>query len=406
VAAAAAFGGTQVAMIAVAVAALALLRASGADALTGSAAGLPPAASRPIFNITASSLYDAGRQHGQHAASRIRDWLQSEELVDLVAYAQGRGQGAFEELKRTNAALYPQYVDELRGIAAGSGVDLDRVWVLNLITELEALGRTSRSGHCSDIFAVSSGNFAHGHNEDWPGPVMSLAYFVKYTAAAGAGFNSCAGFVYPGTMLGWGPTWNSHGVYVTENSLFPVRSRAGGAAWAFAQREAICGSAGGLGHEGVSEEITRHTWSSGASVNIVDIRRRRLVNIEVNEDRSSVHVISDGAAGAANYSHFNMYKHLDGADTPQASSIDRQARVDALPAVRSYQDVLERLSDHENPEHPIFRNDTLMTTAFDSASGRMSVWCCGRSAATHPPSHTWDMLHFFDPVAAHAEILI
>jgi len=396
----------RAAMITATFVALVLLQAFGADVPPGPAAGVLPA-SRPIFNITASSLYEAGRQHGRQAASRILSWLQSQELVDLVAYARGPGRGVFEELKGTNAALYPQYVDELRGVSAGSGVDVDLIWVLNLITELEALHGAGQSGHCTDIFAAGPGNFTHGHNEDWPGPVMGLAYFVKYTAAAGADFNSCAGFVYPGTILGWGPTWNAHGIYVTENSLFPVRNRAGGAAWAFAQREAICGSAGSMGHEGVLREITRHAWSSGASVNIVDIRRRHLINLEVNEDQYSIYQVSNGTA-RSNYSHVNMYKHLrpGWTDKPDTSSIDRQARIDALPPVRSHQDVIERLSDTGNPEDPIFRNDTLMTLVFDSASGHMSEWCCGRSAANYPPSHVWDVLHFFDPAEGSAEILI
>jgi len=345
------------------------------------------------------------------AASRIRDWIRSDELVRLRAWSQGPGRADFEELKRVNTAAYPQFVEELRGIAAGAGLDVDTVWTLNLITELEALaGFKPGFGHCSDVFAADgAGGFSFGHNEDWGGPVMAYAYFVKYTAAAYADFESCAGFVYPGTILGWAPTWNAHGMFLTENSLYPVSNRPHGVSSVFAQRAAICGPAAGLGHSEVVGELTRHGWSSGASVNIVDTSTGYMINVEVAEDQHSVYLISNGSS-AANYSHFNAFKHLGHGklDPPHPSSMHRQARMDELPAIRTRRDVVERLSDDTDPEYPILRNDTLTTVVFDSRTARLDVWCGGQAAARSPPSHTWDMRRFFGAAsaAAGAEVLV
>ena len=56
-----------------------------------------------------------------------------------------------------------------------------------------------------------------------------------------------------------------------------------------------------------------------------------MANLEVHLDRADLHEVG------ANYSHFNMFKHLEAglADQPSPSTLQRQARADALPAPRS-----------------------------------------------------------------------
>merc|ERR1712151_1034360 len=147
------------------------------------------------------------------AAERIKGWLQSAEMANMTAFTQGAGQAAFKELIQTSSSYYPQYAEEIRGIADGAGLPLHSIWALNLISELEALMGVPRKGHCSDMYAVSNGSFCHGHNEDWEGDIKLFVYFVKYRAAQDADFESCAGLVYPGSIVGWAPTWNSHGIY-------------------------------------------------------------------------------------------------------------------------------------------------------------------------------------------------
>jgi hypothetical protein len=91
-----------------------------------------------------------------------------------------------------------------------------------------------RAGHCTDIYAVNEGGaaagFAHGHNEDWPGPVKDYWYFLSIQSntsgvdgnGGGGGVggadvvSSCAGLVYPGSLVGWAPSWNDEGMYMTR----------------------------------------------------------------------------------------------------------------------------------------------------------------------------------------------
>ena len=154
-------------------------------------------------------------------------------------------------------------------------MELDTIWAGVLMIELESLMEAGGADHCSDISAISSGGYegglAHGHNEDWSAEVRALGildaflfglilkpqqihaifisinnnsnihlfffqfhfilyrsaevrelyYYVKYTAAPGADFASCAGLAYPGALIGWAPTWNARGIFMTVNTLFP-----------------------------------------------------------------------------------------------------------------------------------------------------------------------------------------
>ena len=224
----------------------------------------PPAPPR-LIRISASSLYDAGRQNGELAQHRIQTWFASKEMTDLFTFALGPGNTtatnsatnsatgyatgpeAFATFKRINAAEFPSYADEIRGIAHGANVSEDKVWCANLIPELESLmppTPATQVGHCTDIFShnsntnsntnssstnssitnssdsraaaptASAPTVVHGHNEDWSESVKPLWYFVAYTAQPGADFESCAGLVYPGTLIGYAPAFGANQVYV------------------------------------------------------------------------------------------------------------------------------------------------------------------------------------------------
>ena len=389
----------------------------------------------PMYRIHATSLYDAGLQQGKLAGERIRGWLASPEMIGLFNYTASDGSAAFAQLKIDNGQAFPELVKELAGVADGANVPIDQIWTATMINELESLrspgASASHAGHCSDLYAVPSGGFdtgfAHGHNEDWPGPIAKFWYFASYHALPGADFASCAGVVYPGGLVGWASSWNAKGIYLTQNSLFPKRNLPGGLASAFVQRAALCGAGGATTPAASLNELQLRLsaqqhgvgWSSAASINIVSMHERRMANLEVHLDKHAGHeVVVASTRGAtyseappseappseappseagANYSHFNMFKELEVgvADDPGVSTVHRQARVDALSPVRNAADIAARLSDDADPLYPIFRNMTLHTLILDGPTGELTVWCCGRRAATDKPSYRWNLLSFF-----------
>ena len=125
-----------------------------------------------------------------------------------------------------------------------------------------------------------------------------------------------------------------------------------------------------------------------------------MANVEVHQGRQSTHEVSAGA----NYSHFNMFKHLERgkADAPEISTEHRQARVDSLPPPTRIEDIERTLSDTHDQAYPLFRNMTLASLLLDLdvggvRVGHLNVWCCGSPPnGETAPAFSWDLATFFD----------
>lgn len=351
----------------------------------------------PLFKITATSPYDAGHQHGVLAKDRIHAWFNTTEMRDLFKFASQEGADVFAKLKHTNTIEFPSYLEEMSGIAEGAGVPLDNVIAVNMINDLETFMHNAKeqSKHCSDVFVVSpqgySAGFAHGHNDDWSDVAKGFWYFLSVKASPEASnVDDCAGVVYPGTLPGWAPTWNSHGMYSTQNTLTPRKSRPDGLACALVQRRAICPA---RNWTQLLSGLTVTGWSSGASMNLVDLSDKKMANVELWEDRHNVLEITPAMG---NYSHFNEYKHLKTASGARIDDVSdflpgRQERVDALPAAHSEEDIITTLGDF----HVFSKTATLVTLVVNGTTGSLKVWCCGISAATAKPVYTWNLNTFF-----------
>jgi hypothetical protein len=361
----------------------------------------------PLYNITAGSLFDAGKQQGTLAGARIRGWFAGQEMTRVIGFAQGDPEGkvAYSQLRNDSATMFPQYADELRGIAEGSGVPLDQIWagilmieLLNLMGSRGLANATELADHCSDISAVAAvgfiGGFAHGHNEDWDPEAGEHYYYVKLTpAGAGADFASCAGLAYPGALIGWAPTWNAKGVFFSVNTLVPRKIKRSGVSTSFIQREAICGVGKGATLAEVVKGLENRDWADGASINLLDTKGA-LGNLETYEE---THSFLGVTALMGNSSHFNAYKRItprpDG--QPRHSSVVRQARADALPPPRSAADVVAILSNTaDGREFSILRDITIATLLLDGGSGRLEAWG-GTAPASTPPIHSWNLSTFW-----------
>merc|ERR550514_657670 len=260
-------------------------------------------------------------------------------------------------------------------------------------------------GHCSDVSAVAAGGwgegFAHGHSEDWSEAVGELYYYVKYTAVpdpetgAAPDFGSCAGLAYPGALIGWAPTWNPHGMFLSVNTLVPRTIRVGGGAvsTSFIQRHAMCGIGQGRDLEQVVAALGAGRWSDGASLNVVDSAGRAMANVETHQDRHDTRRVT---AAMGNASHFNSYKRLDVAQVFSNSSAVRQKRIDSLPAPRSWEDVALILSNHTAVDgaNSLLRPTTIATLLLDGATSRFEAWA-GTASATTPPVHQWNLSAFW-----------
>ena len=140
------------------------------------------------------SHFDIGWTIGAtFAASTAYRVSQSGTVKTLKAWIQTpEGAAAYAAMLETANATFPHYVQEMEGIAYGSGVDFESIFILNCRNELEVLSgvystknslrhvRQSPSiEHCSDYLLHSTnGHIVVAHNEDGGKTARNTAFFV------------------------------------------------------------------------------------------------------------------------------------------------------------------------------------------------------------------------------------
>ena len=113
---------------------------------------------------------------------------------------------------------FPQYIEELKGLANGASIPLRDV--LLLCSEETILnGATNR---CTTFAYQGAQSVILGHNEDWEAGYEDKLYVVKATPSEGSAFISLA---YIGCLGGSSVALNEHGVAFSGNSILAGAQR-------------------------------------------------------------------------------------------------------------------------------------------------------------------------------------
>ena len=106
------------------------------------AATAPNSVLQRRFSCTASSYYDCGKQIGEQAKELIQQNVQAKESQDTLAKiakwaSTSDGKVRLAEYVAAHTKAFPDYLEEIRGLADGSGVAYDTLLRLNLESELD-----------------------------------------------------------------------------------------------------------------------------------------------------------------------------------------------------------------------------------------------------------------------------
>ena len=130
----------------------------------------------PLIELTGGPR-ERGRQHGQAVADRIKR--------GIAMYSESLGKNGvdWKELERRAQAMVPvvekfdpAYVEEMRGLAEGSGQPFAGVMLMNARTEMVAAARQQHARQhfpdaCTAALALpeasADGCLLHGQNWDW-----------------------------------------------------------------------------------------------------------------------------------------------------------------------------------------------------------------------------------------------
>jgi isopenicillin-N N-acyltransferase-like protein len=195
----------------------------------------------PFVHVQAKGTHrELGRAVGEAAREQVAASVEFF-LAGFPAMTGGRLTFAEAELQAPAYAeaarrWLPHYVEELEGLAEGSGVPFSRLLVLNCGEEFTSdeplcgppatvagAARSPRSGdHCTAVAVVKDGRHVVGHNMDWY--VIDAASNVLFdlTEPDGTRVMGLAGAPYL-LMLGM----NNHGVASVSNSVHSNDNRVG-----------------------------------------------------------------------------------------------------------------------------------------------------------------------------------
>ncbi|KAK4803132.1 hypothetical protein SAY86_001335 [Trapa natans] len=289
--------------------------------------------------------------------NQLLPWARTPESCPLI-----------EALGRSNRHKFPEYWDELVGMADGSGAPFLEIMLINFRKEiLPFLPSPELVIECSDVLVVDESMAIAAHNEDNIVTLLGRTYLVRATLPNQITFIA---YTYAGELPSCAFGLNSSGLAFTLNAVPPSKDEIvfGGIGRNFVSRNLLEAAS----MSDAMDRIRSSEVSVGHSYNLVDARLRKILNVETaSRGRLSVHEV-----GADPFFHANMYLHLPATQVHDENSISRQNRAAMLPK-RSKEDFLSVLGDMEDPKYPIFmtgpRLYTLCTVLMDLDRQTLSI---------------------------------
>ena len=330
----------------------------------------------PLLRYHGTSHREYGELHGRQFAKMVHDRLRGSDSLQncLLPFVRNTtsGKALYKAFWDTHVREYPNYMDELRGIAAGSEMPVDEVFTSNLRQEISyfatsfctARGHSYKpEDHCSDyIIHNAAGTVAYfGHNEDsGKVPDKDRTFFANVSGLGGPGAESSfAGLTYAGDLCtgGWG--WNAQGVIMTLNKVSPAASEvvAGGLGRVFVARAAL--DAPSL--DAAIAVAVRPGQAGGHNYQLAQRSRKdgkaRIVNVEAaSRGRHAVTEIGGRASAPSSLFHANSYLHLKIPQIVSNSTAHRLARAAALPIPTSPAQAEAVLGDQADAAYPVFHD--------------------------------------------------
>ncbi|KAJ8571645.1 hypothetical protein ON010_g5187 [Phytophthora cinnamomi] len=327
----------------------------------------------------------------------------------LLPFAQTpAGRVLLDKYLAVHRDTFPEYVEELEGVATGSGVPFETIFIENIVEEFsnsippsfqsEGFPAEARRPElrCSDIVLTSEDMHVVAHNED------SGEVDVNRTAiviAKIAGKPKFVAYTYLGDLPSGAFGYNENGVAFTLNFVQPAEIYVGGLGRGFISRDLLTAKS----PEDAIAIVTRAGQAAGHNFQLMDVRARRVWNIEVASfERHAIYEYVDDGGNVSTFFHANQYQRLQVAQPPYQSSLHRLHRYSQLTPPTTIDDALKVLGDQEDKSWPVFhdalsheRGDlsgwTLTTIVFDLDKGE-AVSFLGNPALRHK-NLVWDLLN-------------
>lgn len=373
----------------------------------------------PVVNAS-GTYFQVGFTVGQQMKSLIAQRMARSQLVWKYLLSSPEALLLNSSMFNSTANTFPELLQELQGMASGSGLSFAQIFFLNTMTEIESLqqeltGETGLTlGHCTDVY--SSGTRAAetvwGHNEDSGPHDCNVTYIVNATiVAAGKVVERFIAYTYPASVAGRAFGWNHHGLIITTNALFAnncnfdnpraipraIHNRAMYRSQTV--REAIDFATSIPSISAFALNVG--TWDIPAVMSRYDIPTQ-FHNVEVNPIGAFSIIPIYPRPAALNWApasvsttkyhfyHANNYDVLQGNATIDVCSSARLNRLNEFPIPTSSSDVRDMLGDVKNSSWPVWQHGcdsglfTMATAIFEMAKGEIHLYANNPKTSTAP----------------------
>ena len=303
-------------------------------------------------NASLAEHHRFGFEMGTQFADRIKTRFAAKAgLKMMLAEAATPDGGALlDRFVKFHDREAPAAMAELRGLAKGTGLPFEQVFLQNVPLEFTSCSpalapKRKTPDDCSDTMACDDGLCAVAHNEDNSKEDVGATALVRATFGA----TSFVAYTYLGELPSGAFGYNSHGIAFTLNWVGPTAVQCPGLGRGFASRALL--EAPTL--EAAVSAAAPTTLCAGHNHQLMRTSPPTILNVEAGPRG----VYSVRPIGATPFFHANQYETLT--SLPQTygnSSTHRIARAAKLPPPTSTAMMLQILGDQGDVAYPIFHD--------------------------------------------------
>ncbi len=328
------------------------------------------------------SYFEIGQKIGEFAKNEINyvfqhrtNWVKR--LKEIHASEQGSLYS--DKIKKALENVYPQYIEEIKGLAKGAEIDFQTAWALSIKNELFSL-KKSEPG-CSTIYYKNEGKSWLFHNEDGNKEFKNKMIVAKIHPPSGVSFLT---LLYPGIVAGVGPSLNAKGVAQTTNYIGCLKPGIGVPRY-FVGRAILEAKSFSQAVEIATSKPRAYPWhhnllsvKTGAYAS-VETLPEGTVNITYPEDGLYLHTNHTIGKKTKNYEYQDL-DYKNSSSTSRMQALRKLASEIEFP-INNPKVCLNWLSSHRNSPYSPCRHpkgdihgQTLATAFFDSKTKTMRIY--------------------------------
>jgi len=279
----------------------------------------------PVLGINAADNYDLGYKIGQGFSNQIN--IAIERQADLIATVQYiisfDSTYFYHNLVDAAEAAFPEYINELQGIADGAEVPFEILMTLNLFGDVialyyglpgvESIEVPESTLGCSTVSYSYDGTQYLAHNEDGMAELHDLMGVVR---AKLPGKPEMINLYYPGLIPGVGPSMTEAGLAFSGNYIQSLQGNPAGVPHLFIFRSLLDALSVDESISMIEDVLT----CNYLHINIASRIENRIVSVEKAENTTTIYEVDELYTHT---NHFIQDEMLGFAIDYDATTLDR-----------------------------------------------------------------------------------